>query len=301
MRKPKLTLLRWLSYSETFLAVVSQHPQFAVLVSSLDAEGPPTQDSSPDFAARRLSNSDANSLSTVETRSSLDSLSLINSGSSVSSYQSHDEIYDNVSESSSTQKLLAKTSTRPILSSQESSRSQLGYSSESIDQDSSQSMVVIHKACRYDCYCKCHEEEPRSSQRRFSKIKRAKTQCTEPTCKNATVEESHSVYSSSFRGAISQIMSSKSIKVRYNLNTFRMVPEGSDSVRFVKHGNLEALKASFNAGEATIWDTSPDGWSLLHVSNLQSKPDAHSDRNQDSYIRAPVTNSQVSFRHGGRD
>lgn len=51
---------------------------------------------------------------------------------------------------------------------------------------------------------------------------------------------------------MSQIVSSKSIKVRYNLYTFRMVPEGSDTVRFVKYRNLDALKASFEAGEATI-------------------------------------------------
>jgi len=31
-----------------------------------------------------------------------------------------------------------------------------------------------------------------------------------------------------------------------------MVPEGSDTVRFVKYRNLDALKASFEAGEATI-------------------------------------------------
>jgi hypothetical protein len=45
-----------------------------------------------------------------------------------------------------------------------------------------------------------------------------------------------------------------------------MVPEGSDALRYVKHGNLEKLKICFKLGEATIWDTAPDGWSLLHVS-----------------------------------
>ena len=290
MRKSVSTILICLSFSETFLAVVSQHPQFALLVSSPDDDGQPSQDSSHDFAERRLSNSDAYSLSTAETRSSFESLSLIHSVSSASSHQSQDEIYSNYSGSSLT---------RPILLPEESARSHPEYPSQSTDHDSSQSMIVIHKACRYDCYCKCHELESNSSQKRFSKIKRAKTHCTEPTCKNATVaEESQSVYSSSFRSALSQIMSSKSIKVRYNLNTFRMVPEGSDSVRFVKHGNLEALKASFDAGEATIWDTSPDGWSLLHVSNLKRMIQTHSDSNQDSYIWSPVTNSQVSVRHG---
>ncbi|KAI9777815.1 MAG: hypothetical protein M1816_004404 [Peltula sp. TS41687] len=60
-------------------------------------------------------------------------------------------------------------------------------------------------------------------------------------------------------------MSSKSIKIRYDLNTYRMVSEGSDAMRHVKHGNLEKLKACIESGKATIWDTAPDGWSLLHT------------------------------------
>ena len=60
-------------------------------------------------------------------------------------------------------------------------------------------------------------------------------------------------------------MASNSIKVRYNLHTYRMVSEGSDAMRYVKHGNLDGLKASIESGQATIWDTAPDGWSLLHV------------------------------------
>ncbi|KAL9029778.1 MAG: hypothetical protein Q9196_002020 [Gyalolechia fulgens] len=54
-------------------------------------------------------------------------------------------------------------------------------------------------------------------------------------------------------------------KVRYDLNTYRMVSEGSDAMRSVKHGNLERLKSCFESGEATLWDTAPDGWSLLHT------------------------------------
>jgi hypothetical protein len=34
----------------------------------------------------------------------------------------------------------------------------------------------------------------------------------------------------------------------------------------VKHGNLDKLKSVIESGEATPWDTAPDGWSLLHVS-----------------------------------
>jgi hypothetical protein len=51
-----------------------------------------------------------------------------------------------------------------------------------------------------------------------------------------------------------------------------MVPEGSDALRYVKHGKLDKLKMSISSREATPWDTAPDGWSLLHVrsSSLRS-------------------------------
>ncbi|KAL8876911.1 MAG: hypothetical protein Q9198_004973 [Flavoplaca austrocitrina] len=67
------------------------------------------------------------------------------------------------------------------------------------------------------------------------------------------------------RKALAQVASSRSVKIRYDLNTFRMVSEGSDAMRYVKHGNLEKLKMCVRAGEATLWDTAPDGWSLLHT------------------------------------
>ena len=108
-----------------------------------------------------------------------------------------------------------------------------------------------------------------SQKKRFMKMKGPKIRCTESTCRSAsTAEDEHSAYTKSFRKALSEVMSSKSIKIRYNLNTYRMVPEGSDAMRYIKHGNLEKLKAVIDSGEATLWDTAPDGWSLLHVSCL---------------------------------
>ncbi len=105
--------------------------------------------------------------------------------------------------------------------------------------------------------------------RGFSKVKPHQYQCNEPSCQGAkSLGEKVVVPSAFFRTAISQVMSSKSLKVRYDLNTYRMVSEGSDAMRYVKHGNLEKLKSSIKSGEATLWDTAPDGWSLLHVSSV---------------------------------
>ncbi|KAL8908685.1 MAG: hypothetical protein Q9207_000653 [Kuettlingeria erythrocarpa] len=119
--------------------------------------------------------------------------------------------------------------------------------------------VILRKACRYDCYCKCHAQD--AATRRG--VARAVGPCTDRNCH--AFNESTVAASSFFRKALAQVASSRSIKVRYDLNTFRMVSEGSDAMRYVKHGNLDKLKTCVKAGEATLWDTAPDGWSLLHT------------------------------------
>jgi hypothetical protein len=133
--------------------------------------------------------------------------------------------------------------------------------------------LVIRRACRFDCYCKCHGQSVWVSNEVFSRFNRpvfrgnkvAEVECTEPDCAGAALSQRRVLPSAFFKRAISHLMSSQSVKVRYKLNTYRMVPEGSDAMRYVKHGNLEKLKMSIQTGEATPWDTAPDGWSLLHV------------------------------------
>ncbi|KAL8997420.1 MAG: hypothetical protein Q9169_003283 [Polycauliona sp. 2 TL-2023] len=100
-----------------------------------------------------------------------------------------------------------------------------------------------------------------TTKRRFS---RAVNLCTDRSCQasNQTTDTA----STFFRKALAQVASSRCVKVRYDLNTFRMVSEGSDAMRYVKHGNLDKLKMCVQTGEASLWDTAPDGWSLLHVS-----------------------------------
>ncbi|KAL9611612.1 MAG: hypothetical protein Q9167_003727 [Letrouitia subvulpina] len=44
-----------------------------------------------------------------------------------------------------------------------------------------------------------------------------------------------------------------------------MVPENSDVLRYATQGSLNKLKVAIQSGGATLWDTAPDGWSLLHV------------------------------------
>lgn len=138
---------------------------------------------------------------------------------------------------------------------------------DTLEDLSSEHEARVRRACHYKCYCKCHEEDATPPRRRLGKLKSKKLGCTDVTCLSyTTVEENYKLHSKSFFGALSQAMSSHNIKVRYNMNTYRMISEGCDAMRFVKHGHLEKLRACIQSGEATIWDTAQDGWSLLHVS-----------------------------------
>ena len=136
----------------------------------------------------------------------------------------------------------------------------------SIEGPSTTDVVITRRACRYDCYCECHVQSAARSTREFMKSKGSKTKCTQSNCRRVIYPEEQVHGTAFFRRALSQVLSSKSIKIRYDLNTYRMVSEGSDAMRYVKHGQLDKLKACIKSGEATLWDTAPDGWSLLHVS-----------------------------------
>ncbi len=125
----------------------------------------------------------------------------------------------------------------------------------------------IRRACRYDCYCECHAPNTFVSKRGSSRSDATKRRCSDPNCqRGAPTAETVAMRYTFFRRALSHVMCSQSVKVRYELSTFRTVMEGCDAMRYVKHGNLEKLKLCFETGEATLWDTAPDGW----VSRLPS-------------------------------
>ena len=121
---------------------------------------------------------------------------------------------------------------------------------------------AVRKSCKYNCYCQCHSWESQNQRMRRG----SRPSCTDPICQAISSSEDPGNKSFNlFRKAMSQIMASKSVKIRYDLSTFRMVAEGCDAMRFVKHGNLDGLKQCLDSGEATLLDTAPDGWSLLHT------------------------------------
>lgn len=132
--------------------------------------------------------------------------------------------------------------------------------------------LVIRQACRFDCYCRCHTQSIAVSKEVFSRFnapvfrpeKGSKIECSEPDCAGA-ISATRKIPSAFLHRAMARLLSLQGARTGYHLNTYRMVPEGSNPLRYVKHGNLERLKLSMTTREATPWDTAPDGWSLLHV------------------------------------
>ena len=141
---------------------------------------------------------------------------------------------------------------------------------DAVYKDSPADALTIRRSCRFDCYCVCHTQNTAYPSKNLSLLTSPKYRCNERNCFTATSEDGVEKPTSFLRKVMSQMASSHSIRIRYDLHTYRMVSEGSDAMRYVKHGNLEKLKLCLSSGEATLWDTAPDGWSLLHVSLLNS-------------------------------
>ncbi|KAL6717453.1 hypothetical protein ACLMJK_005368 [Lecanora helva] len=218
-----------LAHAETFLNACQQNPDFLQVRSSSADD---TESDTVSISSESTMFSCGSSLSSLR-RASVDTASSI--GSSSSSLQ--------------------KMPSNALVGAEIST---------TIDKPAAGSMNV-RKACRYDCFCQCHAQNgPRG--KGVPRFSSSEPVCTDANCEAAKQSKQPAVTPSSFfRRAMVQITSSKSLRVRYELNTFRMVSEGSDAMRYVKHGNLDKLKICIESGDATLWDTAPDGWSLLHT------------------------------------
>ena len=238
-------------FRETFLAVCSQYPEFLQIRATDDGESD----------SLSLQGSIISEPSTLASGSSISSLRRISIDTTASSVESSVASLQGLSiDTSPTSPLVQNFVDSVDVHDKTDQTTNIG--------DTSTDAIAIRRACRYDCFCKCHAPSIPFPIRGFSRVKPLQYQCNEPSCQGAKPSRDMvEVPSNFFRKAISQVMSSKSIKVRYDLNTYRMVSEGSDAMRYVKHGNLEKLKTCIRTGEATLWDTAPDGWSLLHVSS----------------------------------
>lgn len=137
--------------------------------------------------------------------------------------------------------------------------------------------AAVHRAsCAFDCYCSCHSDDSGESAGLLLKLNvtalgivaRSKRPCSNPKCRRTVLATPKKLVfpSSGFRKALTSLLMIRGWNRKHHLNTYRMVPETSESMRYAKHGDLHNLKACIEDGSATPFDTAPDGWSLLHVS-----------------------------------
>ncbi|KAL1864293.1 hypothetical protein VTK73DRAFT_5967 [Phialemonium thermophilum] len=257
-----------ITQAETFLTIASQYPSFMiseaarapveVAAESEASRSRPTDPSrlhvgSGDSHARRTSMSLDERGSMSDASSYMERLSIFSSAASFSSSTSVGSSIE-TPEPDGKPTDLEKLSLTTI------------HTFRQRTQPVSQDMFILRRSCSYNCHCACHEETTdHKPQRRFTRSKPETVRCTDPVCLgNKFVPDSSQRYSSLFRSALSRATSARVIQVRYDLQSFRMVPNGSNAVRYVNHGNLAKLKECIESGEATIWDTTLDGWSLLH-------------------------------------
>ncbi|RYP13978.1 hypothetical protein DL765_006644 [Monosporascus sp. GIB2] len=261
-----------ITQAETFLAIASQYPSFMISESARQAaaaesEASKIQPTDPPrlhlaFAERHARknsmSSDKRRSSVSDTTSYMERLSVFSSAASIESSTT-------VGSSTSTHGPGGKDTGPEKLSLTTTNPSQQGM------QPVTQDMFILRRSCRYNCHCACHEETTDKPQRRFGRSKPQKIECTDPVCLgNEVVPDNSKEHSSLFRSALSRATSARVIQVRYDLQSFRMVPNGSNAVRYVNHGSLPKLKECIESGEATIWDTTLDGWSLLHSAAYHS-------------------------------
>ncbi|KAG5293933.1 ankyrin repeat protein [Histoplasma capsulatum G186AR] len=251
-----------LAHLETFLAVCNQHPQLLEACSTVVEE----MASEPRFPSD-MSESRSPLISRYPSSNSSSIISMSLGSSQPSSRSSIS------SKNSSTTTSTSFGNTLSVPGRSDRRGSDVSPQSSTLVDSRSTSSLIIRRACRHDCYCKCHDEpttgesktpSSRFNARVFRENNKPKVECSDPGCA-ATISQEKPIPVSLFKKAISNMMSTSSIQVRYRLNTYRMVPEGSNAMRYVKHGNLEKLKLAIESGEATPWDTAPDGWSLLHT------------------------------------
>ncbi|KAH8901506.1 ankyrin [Thozetella sp. PMI_491] len=260
--------------AETFIDIANQYPRFMI--------SKPSDESTPPSATSEERSAGSVHLMVPWTRerprrTSIASESTSSVESDSNSYMERASIFSSVtSVESSTpwgSSVSLNDSALDITDPDKKARTSTDIVHQRARQRFSEDMFVVRTACRYNCHCECHNAPQERQYRIYIGSKRQRTHCTDTKCTaRGSLEAVTEEHSRSFRRALFQVMSAKSIQI-CDLATFRIVPEGSNALRYVKHGNLEKLKECIESKEATIWDTAPDGWSLLHTAAYSRQVD----------------------------
>jgi len=134
--------------------------------------------------------------------------------------------------------------------------------------------------CDSNCRCVCHTTQkvlPNDMGMKHQTsssclIVRFVRTCTLRACKKKRrrSQRSFTVPSQVLNKALGVRLLSKGFNHLFFLKSYNTVSENSDQIRYATSGNLQGLMMLVQTNKATINDTGPDGWTLLHVCSSSS-------------------------------
>jgi hypothetical protein len=119
--------------------------------------------------------------------------------------------------------------------------------------------------CHDGCACQCHRDGVRKLSMQGKIFGR---KCTELACRKLGLKGVEVIVRQSkyLKREFDLFVQRRGPRLSVQLKSRPVVPETSAAMRFVLIGDFHALKNIIISKKASIFDTAPDGWSLLHVS-----------------------------------
>lgn len=128
------------------------------------------------------------------------------------------------------------------------------------------SRKVPRGRCRPRCQCACHRIVELKVKSEDSANFNS-TKCSNPQCRSRESRNTEFVIRDPILLRREFVLSliSRGVQISYSLKTHPIVPSCSAVIKCAENGDLASLRNLLLDKKASIFDTEPDGWSLLHV------------------------------------
>lgn len=128
---------------------------------------------------------------------------------------------------------------------------------------------IPRSRCYSQCQCPCHRaSEPKTQNKESGKFN--STKCSNPQCRSRDSRKTEFIIRDPMLLRREFVLSliCRGVQISCSIKTRPIVPASSAVIKCAENGDLVSLKNLLLAGKASIFDTEPDGWSLLHVSTM---------------------------------
>jgi hypothetical protein len=132
--------------------------------------------------------------------------------------------------------------------------------------------------CSVYCRCKCHSMPARQFPTLLQKLLKSLFptlrgkpslvhSCNVFNCRRRNAGRARIIvlHAMLLKRAITLSTLSQGFKIKVHLRIHPIVPDSSDIIRFSEAGDFPRLEKLIRTGQATVFDTSSDGWTPLHV------------------------------------